>query len=107
MKDLRKHLAKNDTSRAAIVVGFFAHWHGQHGARAILDGEREGWAHIDRAFHYLWLKALIVERSMQASEAACVLATAVVFDEDAMAEPLAARLIQSLDEQKLLHGLVE
>jgi hypothetical protein len=103
MKGIRKDLAKNDTTRAAIGLGFFAHWYGQHGARAILDGEREGWANIDRAFHYLWLKAQIVHRSMQASAAACVLATAVVFDEDAMAESLAARLIQSLDDQKLFN----
>jgi hypothetical protein len=102
LKDLRKYLAKNDTTRAALVLGLgFANWYGQCGVRAVLDGEKEGWADIDRTCHYLWLRALTVHRSMQASEAASVLATAVVLDEDAMAESLATRLIRSMDDQKL------
>src|SRR5262249_39601893 len=100
MKDIRKYLAKNDTGRAVLCLGLSANWHGQQGARAILDGEREGWAEIDRAFHYLWLDACVVTHR-QASEAASVLATAVVFGEDAMADPLAARLIRSMDDRKL------
>src|SRR5262249_15660976 len=84
-----------------------ANWYAQHGSRAVLDGEREGWAHIDRAFHYLWLNALVVDRNMQAPLAACVLATALVFDEDAMAESLAARLVRSLDDKNIYFGCTQ
>src|SRR5262249_24256859 len=86
---------------AAINLRFFANWHGQHGVRAILDGQKEGWAELDRAIHYLWLHARIMKHGMQASVAASVLATTVTFDEHDMAEALATRLVQSVDDHKM------
>ena len=107
VKFLRKDLAKNNTGRAVLNLGFFANWYGQHGSRAGLDGEKDGWARIDQAFHYLWLNAQVVDRNMRASLAACVLATALVFDEDTMAEPLAARLVRSLDDRNVYFGCIQ
>lgn len=107
VKDIRKHLAKNDSTRAVLCLFHPAHWYAQHGVRMILDAETDGWANIDRSFRYLWLFARVMKHSMQASMAASVLANALVFEEDAMAEPLAARLIQSLDDQKIYNVWIE
>jgi len=107
-KDVRKDFTKNDTRRAAVSLNFFANWYGEYGVHRILDAEMEGWADLDRAVRYRWLYARIGKHvAMQASMVASVLATAVVFDEDAMAEALAARLLQSLDDQKIFSVWIE
>ena len=106
-KVIRKQLASNHPRRAAVAAGrlsSLANWHGNHGSLAILDGQAEGWADIDRVLHYHWWDMRIDTSMTTASAAALTIAHAMAFEEESMAEWLAERLIQSLDEENTFLG---
>lgn len=89
------------THSIAIDLNGLSAWYGEHGARAVFEGDVEGWANIDRSFNYLSVSARITSKLLQASFAASVVANAVVFGEDMTASALAARLIHSLEDRAI------
>ena len=99
-KTLHKQLA-SDHPRAAAVAAlqleFLAHWYANHGSLAILEGRVEGWADIDRALHYRWWDIRIDKDTTQVGDVALLLAHALAFEEDSMAEWVAEMFIRSLD----------
>lgn len=106
-KVIRKQLARDHPRAAAVAarrLTSLANWYAHHGSLAILEGQIEGWADIDRVLHYEWLGIRIEPDSSMATNAALTLAHAMVFEEDSMAEWLAERLIRSLDENTFLGG---
>lgn len=101
MKQLRKCLAEKEsqgTIGAIINLELMTNWHGQHGAKAVLDGDINGWANLDRALHYLAPGAQIFRRGLTASRPAGVLAHAMVFGERAIVKAVGTRLLASLDD---------
>jgi hypothetical protein len=99
-KSLRKELASTHP-RAAVVatvdLDYLATWHAQHGALAILEGRIEGWANIDLALHYQWWTVRIHKDTTLVNKLALILAHAIVFEEDSLAEWVAELLIRSLE----------
>ena len=103
--ELKKILAGAHPRAAAMAaVQLFAMsvWYGRQGTLSILDGRPEGWADLDRALHYTSWNARLNPKTTLASTVAALLANAVLFDHDELAEALAARLTADLDEQALL-----
>ena len=99
-KTLGKQLASNHpraATVAALQLNQLATWHAQHGVLAILEGRVEGWADIDRAFHYRWWDIRIDKDTTLVHGVALILAHAMAFEEDSMAEWVAELLIRSLD----------
>ena len=99
-KSLHKEFASTRPRAAAVAAGqldTLAHWHAQHGALAILEGRVEGWASIDRTLHYRWWVLRIQRDTTQVGDVALLLAHALAFEEDSMAEWVAEMFIRSLD----------
>ena len=104
-KVIRAQLASNHPRAAAVAAGCLAslaNWYANHGALTILEGRMEGWADIDRVLHYNWWSFRIDTSMTEVSAAALNLAHAMTFEEEHLAEWLAARLLQSLDEDTFL-----
>ena len=100
-QSLRKWLASShprSAAAAAVDLHALAIWHAHHGALATLEGRIEGWADIDRVLKYEWWSLRINNDTSMVSHVALILAHAMVFEEESMAEWVAHWLLRSLED---------